>query len=683
MAAPHFFYGSLCFNSFCCALVFLLVRHQWRRDPPFKPGSALSAVDNKQAKRPRVAGRPPRLLVWQKGHNIVEHIYKPAMTTLWRGLELYENASKWQIEKRYTDALVSKELEKEKLQSGDVFIWIGSEAAGEVPWEMLKHRGVYRIWYLTEPLPSCDLIRGSVEELWDYSWHNIDRCDKHVDKPKQRYIPPGFQEGIGQSVQLPGRSPLNFYGKAEYRAECWNKVYTLFTSSQIPFFVESKVGNDDSFAKYIQSHDIFFNLHKNCQGDDAPIEAFRMASLISAGAIVLSVPAYAKDQAEFKDLIDFAPLGRIVAEYNRQITMGQANRQKVADGRRALFKRKFEPRAMFERAGIYPLLDSLLPPWPVGRPTSTSTTTTVLPRLLIWQKGKHKVEYMYKPAMSTLRRGLEAYANATRWKIEYRYIADNVAGELANLNLRRGDVYIWIGVEGNGMVPWAMLRGRGVYSIYYQTEPVFTCAYSKKDVDELWDYSWRNIDACDKRADKPGQRLIPPGFQEGVGRSIQSPGLPKLNFFGGPQYRGACYDRAIAIFKASNIQLVKEYGIWSDEAFARYIKSHGVFFNLHKNCEGDSAPVEAFRMACLLSAGAIVLSVHSFAKDEAQFKDLIDFAPMEAMVAQYNRIASMSQVQRQEISDRRAASFQEKFQPAAMFQRAGIYSLLDRLLPRN
>ena len=72
--------------------------------------------------------------------------------------------------------------------------------------------------------------------------------------------------------------------------------------------------------------------------------------------------------------------------------------------------------------------------------------------------------------------------------------------------LDTGSVLIWVGGVGNKQVDWKSLKKDGIYGIYYQTEP----GCGPQDVDEVWDYTWANIDLCPKSATT--RRYIPPGL---------------------------------------------------------------------------------------------------------------------------------------------------------------------------
>lgn len=62
-----------------------------------------------------------------------------------------------------------------KPQKGDVFVWVGQLGQIEIPWKQMQARGVFTIYYQTEPREACDLHRADgIDEVWDYSWHNIE-----------------------------------------------------------------------------------------------------------------------------------------------------------------------------------------------------------------------------------------------------------------------------------------------------------------------------------------------------------------------------------------------------------------------------------------------------------------------------------------------------------------------------
>ena len=137
------------------------------------------------------------------------------------------------------------------------------------------------------------------------------------------------------------------------------------------------------------------------------------------------------------------------------------------------------------------------------------------PTILIWQAdggAGHDLAFMYEPVRSTLVSGFSDLPQRVISKIGtphlvhghgvhalFRKKADLVNG------LKTGDIFLWIGPVGSNAPPWRKLRERGVRTIYYQTEPFDGCQLSGSQSDEVWEFSWHNIDACGPRL-----RLDPP-----------------------------------------------------------------------------------------------------------------------------------------------------------------------------
>lgn len=77
--------------------------------------------------------------------------------------------------------LLSNTQEWAKPKAGDVFVWVGQLGQIQIPWKSLQARGVFTVYYQTEPREGCDLHGpDGIDEVWDYSWHNIEviKCQK-------------------------------------------------------------------------------------------------------------------------------------------------------------------------------------------------------------------------------------------------------------------------------------------------------------------------------------------------------------------------------------------------------------------------------------------------------------------------------------------------------------------------
>ena len=264
-----------------------------------------------------------------------------------------------------------------------------------------------------------------------------------------------------------------------------------------------------------------------------------------------------------------------------------------------------------------------------------------------------------------------------------------------------GDGFVWVGINGRFAVPWTTLRRRGVRTVYYQTEPIYLAAgapcvrYNKSvgmvsKIDELWDFSHHNLEVCggatarggvDQPEGAPGRpqpppskgakpltiRLIPPGYMPTAHRVEGT--SPALLFFGAIDAttgRGPCY---YLLKRSLGEQLHQTYSVWNDSALMRVFERYDLYLNLHKRC-APGGPV-TFRHALLLSAGKLVLSDRAHPRDEAEYAGMVRFVPQARLAEEYRAMVLGSDYRAEQ---RRAHErFRTRFQPEAIFHRAGVY----------
>ena len=107
---------------------------------------------------------------------------------------------------------------------------------------------------------------------------------------------------------------------------------------------------------------------------------------------------------------------------------------------------------------------------------------------------KQLTKYMYNPAMATITDAL--LASKVHMYVNLRTISAQDKFKVPGLD--SGSVLICVGTETNRFVDWESLKSDGIYRIYYQTEAGDPDRCGPEDVDEIWDYSWANIDHCQK-----------------------------------------------------------------------------------------------------------------------------------------------------------------------------------------
>lgn len=109
--------------------------------------------------------------------------------------------------------------------------------------------------------------------------------------------------------------------------------------------------------------------------------------------------------------------------------------------------------------------------------------------LQISREGRWNIRFMYEPAFQTLIDGFSVYSQRNMLNFT---ATNNMPLNRSEINcatsvLQNGDVFIWLGLAGSGEVPWVELRGRGVYTVYYRTEPKGPCMFRHHGVDETWE----------------------------------------------------------------------------------------------------------------------------------------------------------------------------------------------------
>ncbi len=112
-------------------------------------------------------------------------------------------------------------------------------------------------------------------------------------------------------------------------------------------------------------HSTYLNLHKACgwatsvghehepsEGPTAGCESFRLSELLASGANVFSEHCYPADEKEYEGLVQFLPIEAIAPAVFATWQQDPAAERARAIERRRLFAKRFDPAAIFERAGL-------------------------------------------------------------------------------------------------------------------------------------------------------------------------------------------------------------------------------------------------------------------------------------------------------------------------------------------
>jgi len=300
---------------------------------------------------------------------------------------------------------------------------------------------------------------------------------------------------------------------------------------------------------------------------------------------------------------------------------------------------------------------------------------------------------MYRPLVQTLIAGASAtIANRSHWQVKSHVVPYLSPAEVnattsrtrwaALAALRARDIFVWIGIASSTAVPFKKLQERGVLTVYYQTEPhseSWPCE-APATVDEVWDYSRRNIALCvanmSHRSNRPTFRYVPPGLLDEAPPAQQHLSAT-LAFLGATLFgnRSSCWQWLAARLGK---RLRRVNGTWTRAQAARVGRQHGIYLNLHKSCGGEATqPLESFRFSQLLSSSAIVVSEPCAEIDEAEYRGMALFAPLSAIPATFEKLANLTRNERRRLAHSHAQAFAHKFTPAALFSSAGVGALIS------
>ena len=320
-----------------------------------------------------------RVMVWQGERNAdgrLAHMYWPVVGTIITGL-VHANVAV------VVGLGFSLDYHRElaSLRRGDTLIWVGAVGIRSQPWGSLRARGVRAVLYQTEPRDlrrqseRCQFLNGTVSEMWDFSWSNIDRCASSLWAPRLRYIPPGYlgRPGLRASSPTLNSKTMLFIGtltdvNAKERRRTYRSLKQRLggrlqhTSEQgehqricpgcelmSPVLcLADNAWNNTAIAALMQRFDIFLNLHKDVYA--ARPVTFRNAVLLTEGKLIVSERAYAKDETEYEGMILFSD--DIVSDYHRLVDDVDVATQFLRRSSEK-FPARFAPVELFRRAGIY------------------------------------------------------------------------------------------------------------------------------------------------------------------------------------------------------------------------------------------------------------------------------------------------------------------------------------------
>jgi len=250
---------------------------------------------------------------------------------------------------------------------------------------------------------------------------------------------------------------------------------------------------------------------------------------------------------------------------------------------------------------------------------------------------------MMLPVVHTIQRAFTYYNHTVK-----TYIGPASRLNWTNNSKTFPDIFIWVGMCEEHRVPWDKLP-KHTKKIFYQTEGLIKCNQfdSLTKVDEVWDYSFANVAKCRKNIN---MKYFPPGCLDVV-PAIGDTTIPKIihrpsYFLGGVHLRSSNCKKEL-----KNVKAIRN--IWN---FHDFLKLNAfIFVNFHKNC-GQKDAFEAFRASLVLSSGGVLISEHSHARDEQEFKEFVTFVNTTTVYSETKKINVFNTVKRRH-------AFCEKFAP--------------------
>ena len=261
---------------------------------------------------------------------------------------------------------------------------------------------------------------SNVTESWHYAPSNVARCVEHQRRTRRaqqqehvtrfRYLPPGFLSSPLTDISNSARHLL-FVGRVirfdPLRQFCvhavresiidaleiprkniprWCMDHICYTNvaecnaSPCPLKVAHRVKNDSQWREHIAETAFYLNVHKSCEVASLnntkaamgrslfkrkdlvairvarAIEAFRLAPLLSAGAVILSERSDVLDEQAYAGLVHFLSAVEIGSTFAQMWL--KRNSLASASHRAAAFERRFAPSRLFEDSGANEALAS-------------------------------------------------------------------------------------------------------------------------------------------------------------------------------------------------------------------------------------------------------------------------------------------------------------------------------------
>jgi hypothetical protein len=264
----------------------------------------------------------------------------------------------------------------------------------------------------------------------------------------------------------------------------------------------------------------------------------------------------------------------------------------------------------------------------------------------IWQGERHDnaLKFMYKPIIISLQKIVKEIYPLVEIDVKINYYNYN--------EIKPHDVLIWVGCIN---VPnFDYLKNRNIYTVYYNTEPLF----DNMNSNEIWTYSKFMFHNYNKNNNII--KFVPIICEYNIPFISYNNNNMQLIFLGHLNYR---IEKKNKLLNSSFIKnnLIEIYNIWNDDDYNNLITSKpNIYLNLLKS--GTNA-LTSVRVNKLLSHKCIIISEHTNDLDDELYKDIIYFCDINNIENVFNELLNKSALELQEISNNIYENFSNKFNP--------------------
>jgi len=228
--------------------------------------------------------------------------------------------------------------------------------------------------------------------------------------------------------------------------------------------------------------------------------------------------------------------------------------------------------------------------------------------------------------------------------------------------VKRGDTVVWIGCFRFPHDELKELRERGVYTVYYNTEPAHCPCFT----DEIWTYSKSLYEIHVQAYEGQIIKYMPIVCEEGdeehqvsfVPYSETAPEKLNLSFIGNFVFRK---DKQDMLMKSEILarDLEEINNLWSDKDYNNFMAKKA---NIYLNVTKTHFPfLPTVRINKLLSHKCIIISERTNEIDDSFYSDMVIFTDLENIPAVYESLLKKTPEELQAMADGMYEKFFEKF----------------------